>query len=102
MKDQGVGVPPKEAERIFKRFARGGEGAGAGLGLAICRQVVERHGGRIWVESEPGRGSTFFFTIPLAGSGSSESPDHQESAAKSRKKTRSQSTARRKAQGDGA
>ena len=66
VKDRGVGIAPHEVDRIFQRFARLGDGSGAGLGLAICKQVVERHGGRIWVESEPGHGSTFYFTIPLS------------------------------------
>jgi signal transduction histidine kinase len=66
VQDEGVGIAPESSERIFDQFARGDEGSGAGLGLAICRQVVERHGGRIWVDSEKGRGATFFFTIPLS------------------------------------
>ncbi len=66
VRDRGVGIPTEQSERIFERFARGDRGSGAGLGLAICKSVVERHGGRIWVESEPGSGSTFLFTIPLS------------------------------------
>lgn len=72
VEDQGIGIAPDQAERIFDRFVRGGEGTGAGLGLAICRQVVERHGGRIWVDSELGAGSKFSFTIPLAAAGRSD------------------------------
>ena len=74
VEDEGIGIAPEQAERIFEQFTRAGGGGGAGLGLAICRQVVERHGGRIWVESEPLRGSTFYFTIPLSVA-ASESPD---------------------------
>jgi len=67
--DTGPGIPPEHRERIFDRFTRvpGSEGRrrGLGLGLAFCRSVVEAHGGRIWVESEVGRGSTFVFTISV-------------------------------------
>jgi len=68
--DQGNGISPSEQDKLFRPFQRleesrpGGVG-GAGLGLSVCRRLVEAHGGRIWVESEPGRGSTFFFTMPL-------------------------------------
>ncbi|MDX1642978.1 MAG: ATP-binding protein [Thermoanaerobaculia bacterium] len=72
VEDEGVGIAPERAEKIFDRFTRGDDG-GAGLGLAISKQVVERHGGRIWVESEPGEGATFFFTLPLSASGGSQS-----------------------------
>jgi len=66
--DDGPGIPLAEQSQVFERFysnSRGpGEKTGAGLGLAIAKTVVELHGGRIWVESEGGRGSTFFFTLP--------------------------------------
>ena len=67
--DTGIGVPQDDRERIFESFQQGRSGVsgkyqGTGLGLAICRRLVEMHGGRIWVESVPGRGSTFSFTIP--------------------------------------
>jgi PAS domain S-box-containing protein len=68
--DEGVGIPATEQERIFDRFARVDNSLtrqtpGAGLGLFLVRAVVEAHGGRVWVESQPGRGSTFWFTLPV-------------------------------------
>jgi signal transduction histidine kinase len=65
--DNGVGMEPVEAESIFTSFKRlRPEVPGSGLGLSICKRVVERHGGHIWVKSEPGQGSTFYFTLPRA------------------------------------
>jgi two-component system, OmpR family, phosphate regulon sensor histidine kinase PhoR len=67
--DNGAGIPAEELERIFERFYkadRARSGGGTGLGLSISRHLVEAHGGRIWVESLQGRGSTFHFTIPVA------------------------------------
>jgi len=69
VRDTGIGVPVEDTERIFESFQQGKSGIsgkyqGTGLGLAICRQLVEMHGGRIWVKSTAGQGSTFTFTIP--------------------------------------
>ncbi len=69
IRDTGVGIPPEEHDRIFEKFYRrdgssSGETGGTGMGLAIVKSLVEAHGGQIWVESEPGVGSTFSFTIP--------------------------------------
>ena len=68
--DTGPGIPHEEQARVFDRFwqSRRTAGRGTGLGLAIARGIVEAHGGRIWLESEPGRGSTFFFTLPIDAS----------------------------------
>lgn len=80
--DQGPGIPPQDRQRIFEPFIRvSATKEGTGLGLAVTRRLVELHGGQIWVESVPGQGSTFFFTLPLAGF---ERNGHQQDLVKMR------------------
>jgi PAS domain S-box-containing protein len=72
--DQGIGIPQDEQARLFQRFYRVDSSLrrstqGAGLGLYLCRSIIEAHGGRIWLRSEPGKGTTVFFTLPLGEEG---------------------------------
>ena len=66
--DTGMGIPEDKLQMIFDEFyqVEGGKHGGTGLGLAIAKRLVEEHGGNIWVESQLGKGSTFYFTLPLA------------------------------------
>ena len=71
VRDRGIGIPEDMRLKVFERFFRVHDPQsptqhGMGLGLYITASIIERHGGRIWVESEPGKGSTFYFTLPAA------------------------------------
>lgn len=69
IKDYGIGIAPEKVKHIFSRYYRVDDGnskvSGLGIGLYLCSEIVSRHHGRIWVESEPGIGSTFWFTLPF-------------------------------------
>ncbi len=70
VEDTGIGIPKEYQERIFEKFqqvetAQSGKPPGTGLGLPICREIVAHHKGKLWLESEPGKGSTFAFTVPV-------------------------------------
>ena len=82
VRDQGIGIPPAQQALIFGRFIRADNArdrgiAGTGLGLYLCRELVERHGGRIWFDSTEGQGSTFFVALPL-----NLTPDDTETASR--------------------
>ena len=73
VRDDGPGIPPESRERVFERFyrvdrARSRDTGGTGLGLSIVKHIVQAHGGEVWLQSEVGVGTTFFFTLPLASS----------------------------------
>lgn len=82
VQDKGIGIAPKDSNRIFEMFQRlhsRTEFPGTGIGLALCKRIVERHNGEIWVESEVGQGSRFYFTIPAADLPGADSGTSQES-----------------------
>lgn len=91
VQDTGIGISDDEKHKVFERFRQVGDTLtdkpkGTGLGLPICREIIERHGGIIWMKSEPGVGSTFFFSIPVVGESSQKPPIQLERILKSLKK----------------
>jgi signal transduction histidine kinase len=84
VRDSGPGLAPDQRERVWERFHRApdvlvqsGSGIGLGLGLYISRTIIERHDGQVGVESAPGEGSTFWFTLPLADRGAEVPADNE-------------------------
>ena len=85
VRDTGEGIPKEAFERIFEKFGqvetrKSGRKMSTGLGLTFCRLATEAHGGSIWVESEVGVGSTFYFTIPLVAAGEAAPPPREATA----------------------
>jgi signal transduction histidine kinase len=88
VRDNGIGIAPKDFARVFVMFQRlhtESEFPGSGIGLAVCRRIVARHGGRIWVESRPGQGATFHLTL-AKGLPLGADPVREESAWPSRER----------------
>jgi signal transduction histidine kinase len=80
VRDSGIGIAPDDQPRIFGEFEQveheeSKQRGGTGLGLSICRWLIQMHGGRMWVESTPGKGSVFYFTLPLASAASLPQPE---------------------------
>ena len=91
VQDTGIGIADDEKHKVFERFRQAGDTLtdkpkGTGLGLPICREIIEHHGGIIWMKSEPGIGSTFFFSIPAVGEGTAKPPIQLDRILKSLKK----------------
>jgi len=91
VKDTGIGIDEEDKHKVFERFRQAGDTLtdkpkGTGLGLPICREIIEQHGGIIWMKSDPGVGSTFFFTIPIVGKTGTQAPIQLDRILKSLKK----------------
>jgi len=91
IRDTGIGIDEEDKHKVFERFRQAGDTLtdkpkGTGLGLPICREIIEHHGGIIWMKSEPGVGSTFFFTIPVVGESTTQAPIQLDRILKSLKK----------------